>query len=425
MRKKRYQKALAVSGLLALAGPSMAQERASTPNQSDTLEEVVVTGIRGSLQRNLDMKRESSGVVDVISSEDIGKFPDSNVAASLQRVPGVSIQRSRYARRADRHHRARLRWRLQRDAVRWPTHLDGDRRTLGGLQHRRCRLRRRLDVMKTPGRHAVEQLHRRDASTFSIRSLSITPACTSLRSASGSMQDESGDIASDGVAAVQRHVRERHDGHSRSMPSTPIAPRRPIACSSRAGKAAISRPASSPRPAAPPDRRRPTRRSSAGGSSSTAPSSRKSSDKRIDGRIAFQWRPPTTCCVTIDDNYSRQKIETETYGFALWFGSGDLRSVQLDEQWHCGRFRPARHADGSQREASTSNVLKTNQTGLNFKFDASDNLSFDSTSPMPRAKPNPDGEGSDGARHRLRRHARHCALGVRVTGRQQRALSRR
>ena len=40
------------------------------------------------------MKREASGVVDVITSEDIGKFPDSNVAASLQRVPGVSIQRS-------------------------------------------------------------------------------------------------------------------------------------------------------------------------------------------------------------------------------------------------------------------------------------------------------------------------------------------
>src|SRR3546814_5553450 len=38
--------------------------------------------------------RNAAGVVDAISSEDIGKFPDSNVAASLQRLPGVSIQRS-------------------------------------------------------------------------------------------------------------------------------------------------------------------------------------------------------------------------------------------------------------------------------------------------------------------------------------------
>ena len=59
-----------------------------------TGDDIVVTGLRGSLQRNLDLKRTSSGVVDVISAEDIGKFPDSNVAASLQRLPGVSIQRS-------------------------------------------------------------------------------------------------------------------------------------------------------------------------------------------------------------------------------------------------------------------------------------------------------------------------------------------
>src|SRR3546814_10642603 len=61
---------------------------------SSDLETIVVTGIRGSLQRNLDIKRNAAGVVDAISSEDIGKFPDSNVAASLQRLPGVSIQRS-------------------------------------------------------------------------------------------------------------------------------------------------------------------------------------------------------------------------------------------------------------------------------------------------------------------------------------------
>ncbi len=57
------------------------------------LEEVVVTGIRGSLERAMDVKRESSGVVDAISAEDIGKFPNTNLAESLQRIPGVSIDR--------------------------------------------------------------------------------------------------------------------------------------------------------------------------------------------------------------------------------------------------------------------------------------------------------------------------------------------
>ncbi|MDQ2075956.1 TonB-dependent receptor [Marinimicrobium sp. ABcell2] len=57
------------------------------------LEEVLVTGIRASLERSMDIKRDSTGVVDAISAEDIGKFPDTNLAESLQRITGVSIDR--------------------------------------------------------------------------------------------------------------------------------------------------------------------------------------------------------------------------------------------------------------------------------------------------------------------------------------------
>ena len=59
-----------------------------------TLEEVTVFGIRGSLQRNLEAKRFASAIVEVITAEDIGKFPDKNVADALQRVPGVVITRN-------------------------------------------------------------------------------------------------------------------------------------------------------------------------------------------------------------------------------------------------------------------------------------------------------------------------------------------
>ena len=55
--------------------------------------ELVVTGFRAALAGALSKKREESGVVDVIKAEDIGKFPDSNLAESLQRVPGVAIDR--------------------------------------------------------------------------------------------------------------------------------------------------------------------------------------------------------------------------------------------------------------------------------------------------------------------------------------------
>lgn len=63
------------------------------PDAAGDQTDIVVTGTRASLGRALDIKRATIGIVDSISAEDIGKFPDRNVAESLQRVPGVSIDR--------------------------------------------------------------------------------------------------------------------------------------------------------------------------------------------------------------------------------------------------------------------------------------------------------------------------------------------
>jgi iron complex outermembrane receptor protein len=65
----------------------------SASNSPDALEEVVVTGFRGSLNAALEEKRNESAAVDSIVAEDIGKFPDSNLAESMQRVPGVTLSR--------------------------------------------------------------------------------------------------------------------------------------------------------------------------------------------------------------------------------------------------------------------------------------------------------------------------------------------
>lgn len=62
--------------------------------QNDPVEEVMVTGIRASVVQAMDTKRNAVGVVDAISAEDIGKMPDSNLAESLQRITGLSINRS-------------------------------------------------------------------------------------------------------------------------------------------------------------------------------------------------------------------------------------------------------------------------------------------------------------------------------------------
>jgi len=58
-----------------------------------TIEEIVTKGYRGSLRQSLSMKRNENGVVDAIVAEDIADFPDLNLAESIQRIPGVSINR--------------------------------------------------------------------------------------------------------------------------------------------------------------------------------------------------------------------------------------------------------------------------------------------------------------------------------------------
>jgi TonB-dependent receptor len=81
--------------LCAFAAPTFAQDAApaAAPAAKDDSTVVVVTGIRASLQRSMNIKKNSDGVVDGISAEDIGKYPDTNLADSLQRVTGVSINR--------------------------------------------------------------------------------------------------------------------------------------------------------------------------------------------------------------------------------------------------------------------------------------------------------------------------------------------
>ena len=67
--------------------------QAQTTDDDEAIEEIVVKGFKGSLRMSLDMKRSENGVVDAIFAEDIADFPDLNLAESIQRIPGVSINR--------------------------------------------------------------------------------------------------------------------------------------------------------------------------------------------------------------------------------------------------------------------------------------------------------------------------------------------
>src|SRR5210317_467560 len=95
MRKPIFSRTPLATAVAVAVGTAFAAPSVSFAQDDEVIEEIVTTGIRGSLTRSMDVKRTSSGVVDAISAEDIGKFPDQNLAESLQRITGVSISRER------------------------------------------------------------------------------------------------------------------------------------------------------------------------------------------------------------------------------------------------------------------------------------------------------------------------------------------
>ena len=92
-RRKLPVSMLAAGIAVALASPAFAQQAAEGPAHVSDMAAVTVTGYRESLQKSLDEKRYSIEQVDAIFAEDIGKFPDQNLAEALQRIPGVAITR--------------------------------------------------------------------------------------------------------------------------------------------------------------------------------------------------------------------------------------------------------------------------------------------------------------------------------------------
>ena len=99
MNQKSRALRLALSVVAGLAGIASAfAQNADAPavaasEPDEDLGEVVVTGFRASLQNSVAAKRDNISVSDSIFAEDIGKFPDLNLAESLQRIPGVQIAR--------------------------------------------------------------------------------------------------------------------------------------------------------------------------------------------------------------------------------------------------------------------------------------------------------------------------------------------
>lgn len=90
---KKHAMPMFRTSVLALAIATTAAAHGQTPAAADQTEEILVTGFRASLQSAAIAKRESVNVTDSVFAEDIGKFPDLNIAESLNRMPGIQLIR--------------------------------------------------------------------------------------------------------------------------------------------------------------------------------------------------------------------------------------------------------------------------------------------------------------------------------------------
>jgi TonB-dependent receptor len=396
MRRKNKQRAVAgTSGLLALSIALPAAAQTADSNAPENLDEIVVTGIIGSLQRNLDLKRQAPGVVDVITSEDIGKFPDSNVAASLQRVPGVSIQRA--GTRGE------------------PTGITV--RGFGGDFNETLYDGRRISTaaggrsvdFSTVGSDFVSSLTVMKTPDVSLSSSSIGATVNiafpkpfdhaGMRfsaSLAGNQQDEAGSVqpsggflfsstfAEDTLGLLVDAIYTKRDTDSNRV----------FVSGWEGGKFA---PCQLGTETCEGTELNDVNKTIVGWwQQQYGAEQSQVSDERIDGRIAFQWKPTDSTLLTVDDNFTRQKLETSTYGFGLWFGINDLRNVALDDNGTVTDYRQA----GTPMDLNggfEERTVETNQIGVNVKHAFSDNFSIDGDLSYAKSELNPDGGGFDGA----------------------------
>ncbi|WP_279363297.1 TonB-dependent receptor [Xanthomonas sacchari] len=97
MNSRTTTLALSIMAALYLSGNAAAQEAPASANADSKnvqqLDAITVTGYRASLEKSQSVKRSANSIVDAISAEDIGKFPDTNAAESLAHLPGISVDR--------------------------------------------------------------------------------------------------------------------------------------------------------------------------------------------------------------------------------------------------------------------------------------------------------------------------------------------
>ena len=381
-------------GSMALSGQLYAADTTpATPDSS--LEEITVTGIRASLQQSLDIKRDSSGIVDAISAEDIGKFPDSNLAAAMERVPGVTVTRGASSLTGTggssttgdptqitvRGFGPQFNETLY-DGRQVPTAIGNVTRgfDFGSIG---SEFVSQVDVLKTPDAtlssgaigatinikypkpfdHPGMQLAGSLSGTDSSGDNKITPNGSLLFSDTFA-DDRFGVLADVGYSDTK--VRANHVNIQGWEGGNPAAGGGLVACQLKgAGPCAVA----------------------PGSAGSPAPTisdqfiqdygiyQEHNDDKRVGGRFVLQARPFDGLEMTLDDNYAKETLVQQQQGFSVWFNNTGLTNVVLAPDDTVTSFTQPGTPTDFQAQINQS-VTTTNTLGFNVKWDATAHTSY-------------------------------------------------
>ena len=405
---------LGSASAFAIAAPAFAQEEppvAVEAGEEDGLElrqeKVVVQGIRKSLSDSSDIKRNAQGVVDAITAEDMGKFPDTNLAESLQRITGVSIDRANGegSRVTVRGFGPDFNLVLLNGRQMPSAYLDGgapasrsfdfgnlasegiagvdvyktgraDLATGGIGSTLNIKTARPLDSPGLKFSGGIKGVF--DQSVTSLGDDKVTPEISGIFSntlADGTMgiavaasfQERESGVAQFGTSSGWRGAYLGSENNWGTLPQPP------------GDTQVTNRPGATDIYSVPQN-----------GNYSLTNINR----ERTNAQIALQWAPTDRIEATLDYFYSKNKVETERSDLSVWFNHGNTTSAWTDGPIASPLSYDEDFGDGgsdlSMGTARLGSVSENNSLGLNVDWQATDNLTFTFDAHSSTAESNPD-----------------------------------
>jgi TonB-dependent receptor len=363
------------------------------PDDAFPIEQVFVTGLLYSLQTSLNIKMDAPGLVDAVSAEDIGKFPDIDLAAAMQRIPGVTASRGLSSLGGvPTSIGSATEITVRGFGPAFNETLFGGRRTASGIGRDfdfssiGADFVSEVAVMKTPDAtlssgaigatvnikfplpfdHPGLRLVGSTSATVSPEQGNVTPNVKAL--ISDTFDGDRFGILLDGGYSMGR-TRGNHV-NIQGWEGTQIS------AAQLAGAA--------PGASTTPD-------TNAWFIQDYGIYHETTTETRINGRAAIQWRPADGLQITLDDNFSRSSLHAIQYGYTAWFNGTSLRNVAQSPDGTIVDFVQPGTPTDFQSQINGS-VIQNNDTGLNVVWTRDDHLTLTFDYDVSQGWLNPGGQ---------------------------------